>query len=99
MCEICDKNISKEKHEKLRNYLFKIKELNKIVPGKWLFASIKGQLYLTKEHLGNQQGQKERVPPHQKFFFNTFDSNSEVFFKKRHFLTKRPIPGCFTFLK
>ena len=27
MGEICDKNTSKEKYEKLRNYLFKIKEM------------------------------------------------------------------------
>ena len=55
--EICDKNISKEKYEKLRNYLFKMKELNKIVLGKGLFASIKGKLCLTKGHLSNQEEQ------------------------------------------
>ena len=26
--QICDKTISKEKYEKLRNYLFKMKEMN-----------------------------------------------------------------------
>ena len=33
MCEICDKNISNRKYEKL-NYLSKMKELNQIVPSK-----------------------------------------------------------------
>ena len=46
MCEICDKNISKE-----------LKELNEIVPEKELFASMKGQLCMTKGHLGYQEGQ------------------------------------------
>ena len=39
MCEICDNNTSKEKYEKLRNYLFKMKELSEIalrkVPPQW----------------------------------------------------------------
>ena len=39
MCEVCDKNISKEKYEKLRNYLFKMKKLNEIVLQKGLLAS------------------------------------------------------------
>ena len=33
MCEIYDKNISNVKYKKL-NYLFKMKELNQIVPSK-----------------------------------------------------------------
>ena len=75
MCEICDKNISKEKYDKLRKYLFKLKELNEIVIGKWLFASIKGQLCLIKGRLGNQEGHVEvEYPPHWKLF-STFDSN------------------------
>ena len=28
MCEVCDKKISKEKYEKSRHYLIKMKELN-----------------------------------------------------------------------
>ena len=35
MYEIRDKNISDEKYEKLRNYLFKMKELNGVVLEKW----------------------------------------------------------------
>ena len=53
MHEIRDKNISDEKYEKLRNDLFKMKELNGVVLEKWPFASIQGQIYLTKGHLGN----------------------------------------------
>ena len=59
MREICDKNILKEKYEKLRNYSFKMKELNKIVLGKGPLASIKWKLYLTKGQLCNQEGQVE----------------------------------------
>ena len=56
--EICDKNISKEKYEKLRKYLFKIKEFNENILGKGFITSIKGgELCLTKGHLGNQEGQ------------------------------------------
>ena len=69
MCEICDNNISKEKYEKLRNYLFKMKESNEAVLGKWHFASIKGQIYLTKRHFSNRKGYMDvEFPLHQKFF-------------------------------
>ena len=56
MCEISDKNISKGKYEKLRSYLLKMKELNGIVLGKGVLVSVKGQLSLTKGHLGDQEG-------------------------------------------
>ena len=69
MCEICDKNTSNEKYEKLINYVFKMKELNKIAFGKELFASIKGQRCFTKGQLGNQEGHvKPKHPPYQKLF-------------------------------
>ena len=42
MWKICDKNILKEKFEKLKYCLFKTKEWNEIVLGKRFFASIKG---------------------------------------------------------
>ena len=53
MCETCDKNISKGKYEKLRNYLFQMKELNGVVLGKGLFVTIEGQLSLTKGHMSD----------------------------------------------
>ena len=66
MCEICEKNISQEKFEKLRNYLFKMKEfiykiiaINEIILGKGLLASIKEQLCLTKGHLVKQEERLE----------------------------------------
>ena len=47
-----------------------MKEFNEIILGKGLFTSVKGQLCLTKEHLGDQEGQVEiEYPPHRKFFF------------------------------
>ena len=45
--EICDKNISNENYEKLRNYLSKKKKLNQIVR-KGLSASKEGHFCLTK---------------------------------------------------
>ena len=53
MCKICDKSISERNCGKLRNYLFKMKELNGIVLGKGLFVSIKEQLFFIKGHLGD----------------------------------------------
>ena len=45
-----------------------MKELNAILLGKGLFVSIKGQLSLTKGHLGDQKGKAEiEYPPRQKF--------------------------------
>ena len=68
MCEICDKSISKEKHEKLRNYFFKMKELNEVFLGKGLFISKKEKPCLTKGHFGDQERQVEvECPPHQNF--------------------------------
>ena len=52
-------NISNENYAKLINYLSKMKELDQIVFQKELFASIKGHLCLTKEHLDNPEGQVE----------------------------------------
>ena len=70
-----------------------MKELNAILLGKGLFVSIKGQLSLTKGHVGDQKGKAEiEYPPRQKFLTKTI-------FKKGHFLTKCPIPGRFIFLK
>ena len=56
MCEIWDKNISNTKNEKLRIYLFKMKEFSQIVFEKGLFVSIKRHLCLTKGHLANPEG-------------------------------------------
>ena len=47
-----------------------MKESNKVVLGKWLFASIKGQIYLTKEYFGNQEGHMEI-----EYLFSHFYSN------------------------
>ena len=60
-----------------------MKEFNEIILGKGLFTSVKGQLCLTKEHLGDQEGQVEiEYPPHRKFFFLTF----LIQIKKKFFL-------------
>ena len=57
-------NISKEKYEKLINYVFEMKELNEIALGKGLFAPIKGQRCTRKGHLGNQERHvKVKYPP------------------------------------
>ena len=56
MCEICDKNISNKKYEKLRNYWSKVKELNHFVVGKGLFALVKEHLFFTKGHSDNPEG-------------------------------------------
>ena len=46
-----------------------MKELNEIVTEKWLFASMKGKLCLTKGHLGNPEGYVEfEYPPHRKLY-------------------------------
>ena len=51
MCEICDKTFKKI-YKKLRNHLFKMKELNEIVLGKGLFAFIQGVTLYDKRTLG-----------------------------------------------
>ena len=61
-CKICD-NISNKKHEKLRNYLPKTKELNHFVFWKGLFASVKRHLFFTKGHPDNLDGQVDVEPP------------------------------------
>ena len=65
MCEICDKNISKEKYEKLKNYLFKVKELNKTVLEKRV-----QQKALCQRRAGGGE-----IPPSLEVVFETFDSN------------------------
>ena len=50
--EICDKNISKEKYEKLRKYLFKIKEFNENILGKGFITTKKRGTLLDKRALG-----------------------------------------------
>ena len=46
-----------KKKEKLKKYLFEIKEFNENILGTRFFTSIKGELCLTKGHLGNQERQ------------------------------------------
>ena len=50
--EIYDKNISKEKYEKLRKYLLKTKEFNENILGKGFITSIKGGTLFGKRALG-----------------------------------------------
>ena len=71
-----------------------------IVLEKGLFASVKGHLCLTKVHLDYHEGQVEVESPiiESCFWYFWFKSTKKVF-SKRGFLTKRPIPGCFIFLK
>ena len=98
--EICDKNISKEKYEKLRKYLFKIKEFNENILGKKFFTSIKWELCLTKGWLGNQEGQvKIKYLLIRICFWHFWFKLRKTFFQKGHFLRKHPNPGCFIFLK
>ena len=46
-----------KKKEKLKKYLFEIKEFNENILRTRFFTSIKGELCVTKGHLGNQEGQ------------------------------------------
>ena len=46
MCKIRNKDVSNKKKEKLKSYLFKMKEFTQIVLGKGLFVSIKGHLFI-----------------------------------------------------
>ena len=50
--EIYDKNISKEKYEKLRKYLLKTKEFNENIIGKGFITSIKGGTLFDNRALG-----------------------------------------------
>ena len=75
MCKISDNNISNKKYEKLRNYLFKIKEFSQTVLGKGLYVSIKGYLCLTRGHLANPEGQVEIKFPSLEVIADTFESN------------------------
>ena len=72
--KICDKNISNREKEKLRNRLFKMKGFSEIGLGKGIFISIKGHLRLTKERLGNPEGQREIKSPSSELIFDTIDS-------------------------
>ena len=66
--KICDKNISKERDEKLRNYS-KWKNWIKLflING----SSPKKSTFLTKGHLGNQEGLLEvEYPPNRKLFWH-----------------------------
>ena len=94
--EVCDKNISEEKYEKLQNYVFKIKEFNSIILGKGLFASIDVKLCLTKGHLGNQEGQvkmKYRIC----FWHFWVKLNKNFFFKKGTSLGRVQSPDAWSF--
>ena len=81
------KNEIKNKNEKLRNYLFQMKELNEVVLGKGLFVSIEGQLSLTKGHMSDQEGEVEiEYLPHWKLFLTFFiQIKKKIFFKKGNF--------------
>ena len=77
-----------------------MKELNGIFLEKGLFVSIKGQLSLTKWHLGDQEGQVEiEYSPHRKLFLTLLIQIKKSFFQKGDCSTNCPIPGCFIFLK
>ena len=98
--EICDKNISKKIYEKVRKYLFKMKEFNENILIKRFFTSIKRELCLTKGPLGNQEGQvKIKYPLIRICFRHFWFKLRKTFFQKGHFLMKCTIPGCFIFLK
>ena len=57
-----------------------MKELNKIVLEEGLIASIKGRLWLTKGHLGNQECLMEvEYPFHQKFILTLLIQIKEKF--------------------
>ena len=100
MCEICDKNISNEKYEKLRKCLFKIKTRVKLFL-KWLLTLIKGHLCLRKRHLDYQEGQMdvESLPNSKLFLILLVQIEKNVFFEITALLAKCLIPGRFIFLK
>ena len=69
----------KRKLRKIKK-LFKMKELNKTVLEEGLIASIKGWLWLTKGHLGNQEWLMEvEYPLHQKFILTLLIQIKEKF--------------------
>ena len=89
MCEICDKNISNEKYEKLRKCLFKIKTRVKLFL-KWLLTLIKGHLCLRKRHLDYQEGQMdvESLPNSKLFLILLVQIENKCFFRNNGTLSK-----------
>ena len=82
-----------------------MKELNQNIFGKGLFAAIKGHLCLRKGHLclrkghlDNPEGLVELEHPSRNMFLTRFIQIG-IFFSKRAFLMKRPIPGHSIFQK
>ena len=75
-----------------------MKELNRNIFGKGLFAAIKGHLCLRKGHLDNPEGLVELEHPSRNMFLTHFIQIG-IFFSKRAFLMKRPIPGHSVFQK
>ena len=70
--EICDENVSNKKTKKNQE-IFKMKYINQILLGKWLFSSIKGHFCLTKVHLANVEGQLEIKSTSSEVIFDTID--------------------------
>ena len=70
--EICDENVSNKKTKKNQE-IFKMKYINQILLGKWLFSSIKGHFCLTKVHLANLERQLEIKSTSSEVIFDTID--------------------------
>lgn len=101
MSKICHKNISKRKSEKPRNYLFKMKKINEIVPEKGLFTSVKGRFCLTKKALvWSRRESGDQILPHQKIFWHIwFELTKMFFFSKRVLFNRALDPGMFYHFK
>ena len=96
MSKIYNKNIANEEYQKLKDCLFKMRELNQIVLGTGLIASIKW-------HLDDPEGREEVKYPLTDAVFSpfSFKLGKKFFFlfRKGTFLPKYLIPGRFIFLK
>ena len=98
VCEKCEKNISNRNYSKLRNYLFKMKELDQIILQGGLFTSNKGHFCLAKGYFDNPERQIEvAFPPNWKLFLITFIHIKKKNFSKMILLTKCPISGRFIY--
>ena len=101
MCEICDRNISNEKYDKLRNCLFKMKTRIKLFL-EWLLAYLFKRAYLFEKMtlgLSRRQMNVESLPNSKLFLILLVQIEKNVFFEITALLTKLLIPGRFIFLK
>ena len=97
MCEICDKNISNEKYENLRNCLCKTKNWIKLFLKKGPSLQQKGTFVWQKcSWIGLSRKAVGSLFPQLEVVFDTFVSNQEkvFFFKKGTFWQSRTLYLC-----